>query len=72
MTRRMPWELAGLSEADVEEGDTLLDWKAEGAGNDQPALRYVHLFSRSELANLACESGFEIADELESDGQGGG
>jgi tRNA (uracil-5-)-methyltransferase TRM9 len=71
MARRMPWELAGLSEADVDEGDTLLDWRAGAAGEGQPALRYVHLFNREELADLADECGFEIVDEFESDGQGG-
>ncbi len=76
IARRMPWTMAGLSETDVDEGDTLLDWRAESknakdASVRQTALRYVHLFSQSELAHLARESGFEIVEEFESDGQGG-
>ena len=75
MARRLPWELAGLSEAEVDEGDTLLDWRAENKDGDGSSnltgLRYVHLFSREELADLARECGFEIVEEFESDGQGG-
>jgi tRNA (uracil-5-)-methyltransferase TRM9 len=64
--RIQPWEPAGLSAADVEEGDTLLDWRSGGSG-----LRYVHHFSAPELAGLAAESGFRIVESFFSDGQGG-
>ncbi|HMD90790.1 MAG TPA: class I SAM-dependent methyltransferase [Anaerolineaceae bacterium] len=69
--RRLPWNLIGLSEADVDPGDAVLDWRAGEAGQGQPALRYVHQFSREELAGLARECGFEMVEEFESDGQGG-
>lgn len=72
MARRQPWEAASLTEADVEPGDTLLDWRYALPGQrEHSALRYVHLFDREELAGLAAGSGFELVDEFESDGEGG-
>ena len=72
MERVQPWELAGINGEDVEEGDTLLDWRHQSdEQSKEPGLRYVHLFSRDELAALARDSGFEIIDEFESDGKGG-
>jgi SAM-dependent methyltransferase len=64
--RIQPWEQVELSAADVDEGDSLLDWRSGGRG-----LRYVHLFSEPELAHLAAESGFRILETFLSDGQGG-
>lgn len=72
MARVQPWGLVGINEEDVEEGDTLLDWRSHlSEENKTPGLRYVHLFSREELANLAAATGFEIIEEFESDGKGG-
>jgi SAM-dependent methyltransferase len=72
LERRQPWERAGLSPADVEPGDTLLDWRYALPGQpEQVGLRYVHLFSSGELAGLAAACGFEIMAEYESDGAGG-
>ena len=71
MARVQPWELAGIHREDVEEGDTLLDWRYHCDEQDTgTGLRYVHLFSREELAALAQTSGFEIIEEFESDGKG--
>lgn len=70
--RRTPWEQVGLRDEDLEPGDTLLDWRAaepEQAGS--VGLRYVHLFNRAELAELAQSTGFEVVETFESDGQGG-
>ncbi len=64
--RILPWERAGLSEAQVEEGDYLLDWRQGGLG-----LRYVHHFSAEELAQLAEETGFEVQESFLSDGENG-
>lgn len=64
--RVIPWEAIGLSSADVEAGDYLLDWRHGGSG-----LRYVHHFSEDELAVLALETGFQIVDSFYSDGEGG-
>ena len=72
MARRMPWEFAGLTAVDVEPGDTLMDWRYALPGQaEQVGYRYVHLFTRAELEELADRAGFEIADEFESDGEGG-
>lgn len=71
MGRRLPWEKIGLRDEDLEEGDTLLDWRHTLPGQaEQTGLRYVHLFSRSELADLAVQSGFLVEQEFESDGEG--
>ena len=70
--RVQPWQLAGLDDADVEPGDTLLDWRhhanSETNGN---GLRYVHLFDKNELDSLSSSAGFAIIDEFESDGSTG-
>jgi SAM-dependent methyltransferase len=72
MARRLPWTRLGLQVGDLEEGDTLLDWRHASCGQaEQVGLRYVHLFSRAELQELAALSGFRIAEEFESDGKGG-
>jgi tRNA (uracil-5-)-methyltransferase TRM9 len=72
MARRLPWDRIGLKEEDLEEGDTLLDWRHALVGQAERAgLRYVHLFSRPELADLAAQSGFVIEREYDSDGEGG-
>jgi hypothetical protein len=71
VARIQPWSLVGLLQEDVEEGDTLLDWRHQLTGQkEEPGLRYVHLFSRTELLKLAETCGFEIIDEFESDGAG--
>lgn len=72
MGRRVPWEQAGILASALEPGDTLLDWRYRlPGGPEQAGLRYVHLFSREELAALASEAGFRVVAEFESDGQGG-
>ena len=71
MARVQPWEAAGIRPDEVEEGDTLLDWRHHCEGEtDTPGLRYVHLFSREELSALAEGAGFTVAAEFESDGKG--
>lgn len=64
--RVQPWERIGLSAADVDAGDYLLDWRRGGEG-----LRYVHQFSEAELTELARASGFEVMETFYSDGEGG-
>lgn len=64
--RILPWDSVGLSEAQVDYGDYLLDWKSGGYG-----LRYVHYFSEEELGDLATEAGFHILETFYSDGEGG-
>jgi tRNA (uracil-5-)-methyltransferase TRM9 len=65
-TRLQPWEKAGLSASQVDEGDYLLDWRAGGSG-----LRYVHLFTEAELDDLAQAGGFQVLETFYSDGQRG-
>ena len=64
--RIQAWERIGLTAADVDAGDYLLDWRRGGEG-----LRYAHQFSEAELSALADESGFEVAETFYSDGEGG-
>jgi SAM-dependent methyltransferase len=72
MARRLPWSSVGLTKDDLEPGDTLLDWRFSLPGQpEQTGRRYVHLFDRPELQELASTAGFEIIDEFESDGEGG-
>ena len=63
--RLQPWEAAGLSASQVDEGDYLLDWRAGGSG-----LRYAHHFSEAELGSLAEDSGFRVLETYYSDGAG--
>jgi SAM-dependent methyltransferase len=72
MERVQPWERIGLSAADVDAGDFLLDWRYVLPGQaEQQGLRYVHLFQRPELALLADEAGFEMVFDFDSDGKEG-
>jgi SAM-dependent methyltransferase len=64
--RIQPWDEIGLSEADVDPGDYLLDWRSGGRG-----LRYVHHFSEDELGDLAVRSNFRVLDTFYSDGREG-
>ena len=67
--RQVEWERVGLHDADLEEGDALLDWRQDPGR--EPGLRYVHRFTPDELARLAAQSGFSVREQFESDGHGG-
>jgi tRNA (uracil-5-)-methyltransferase TRM9 len=72
MKRVQPWSAVGLSGEDVDPGDCLIDWRYALPGQPEPVgLRYVHLFTREELGELAVKAGFEIRSTFESDGEGG-
>jgi tRNA (uracil-5-)-methyltransferase TRM9 len=64
--RIQPWEAAGLSPAEVDPGDYLLDWRSGGSG-----LRYVHHYSEEELERLAEQAGYVPLESFYSDGEGG-
>ena len=64
--RTVAWEEIGLTSADVEPGDTLLDWRHAGLGH-----RYVHQFAAQELADLARAAGLTVAEQFHADGEGG-
>lgn len=66
VARIQPWERVNLSAAEVDAGDTLLDWRSGGTG-----LRYVHHFSEPELSQMAAESGFRVDETFLSDGKEG-
>ena len=65
-SRILPWDTAGLSKNDVDEGDYLLDWRRGGFG-----VRYAHFYTQEELNLLAKHSGFKIVESFDSDGEGG-
>jgi tRNA (uracil-5-)-methyltransferase TRM9 len=62
----LPWDTVDLSDADVDEGDYLLDWRRGGIGT-----RYAHFYTVEELNQLAAASGFRISGSFDSDGEGG-
>ena len=72
VARIQPWMKVGLTEADVEPGDTLLDWRHLAERQvDEPGLRYVHLFNSEELGQLGRQAGLVLMEEFSSDGKGG-
>ena len=64
--RVQPWREIGLSKAEVDENDYLLDWRHGGRG-----LRYVHHFSEDELTCLALANSFKVSNTFYADGEGG-
>jgi tRNA (uracil-5-)-methyltransferase TRM9 len=64
--RILPWESAGLNPADVEPGDSLIEWRRGGSGQ-----RYVHHFTPESLSELAIEGGFSVLETYRSDGENG-
>jgi tRNA (uracil-5-)-methyltransferase TRM9 len=72
MERFQPWDRVGIDESDLDSGDVLMDWRAEiNGGTTTGGLRYVHIFSESELSDLADNSGFEVSEKFYSDGKEG-
>ena len=70
--RIQPWETAGIRDNQVDEGDVLMDWRANQAqGERTHGLRYVHIFSEDELGQLAQDANFKIVDTFYSDGKEG-
>jgi tRNA (uracil-5-)-methyltransferase TRM9 len=61
--RIQQWDVVGLKESDVDDGDYLLDWRRGGQG-----FRYAHQYSEDELSYLAGKSGFRIIESFYSDG----
>ncbi len=64
--RIQSWELAGISNDDIDQGDYLLDWRQGGVG-----LRYVHFSSQEVLIQMAKESRFRVHESFYSDGRNG-
>lgn len=63
--RVIPWPRVGLTPADVDPGDALIDWRHGGFG-----VRYVHAFAPNELDGLASSAGLTVVDRYDSDGEG--
>jgi tRNA (uracil-5-)-methyltransferase TRM9 len=68
--RIQAWDRFGLKSVDVDEGDILLDWRAETIEPGQ-SLRYVHVYDEAELQRLADKSSFRINASRSSDGKEG-
>ncbi len=62
----LPWDSVDLRDADVDNGDYLLDWRRGGVG-----IRYAHFYTPGELSQLAESAGFKIVESFDSDGEGG-
>jgi SAM-dependent methyltransferase len=72
LSRRQPWEAAGLTDVQVEEGDVLLDWRQSSKGSPQSAgLRYVHLFTEDNLRTMAEATGWRVISSTYHDGHTG-
>ena len=71
--RVQPWERVGLSAAEVEPGDTLLDWRyaLPGPGGAGRAALRAPVFSGPSWRNWPKTAALRILDEYESDGAGG-
>ena len=65
--RVQPWSTVGINLEDLDEGDVLLDWRAD----ETPGLRYVHTCAEDSLSNLAVSAGFQVSDSFYSDGKTG-
>ena len=65
--RVVPWGEAGIDPSALDEGDVLLDWRAE----QQAGLRYVHTFTDVSLTVLAESAGFSVRESFYSDGNTG-
>lgn len=72
LARQVAWEMVGLSPTDVDPGDTLMDWRADIHDDaSRIGVRYVHLFTRQELEELAAVAGFQMMDQFDADGFNG-
>lgn len=70
--RVKPWQIAGIQNNEVEEGDVLMDWRAGQTSNEiSQALRYVHIFNEEELNQLAQAANFNVVETFYSDGKEG-
>ncbi len=60
------WDMVGVDEVDVEDGDFLLSWQRDGEG-----LRYVCAIDAKETEDLAAAAKLEIVTQFRSDGKEG-
>ena len=69
--RIINWEIANIDSDQVEDGDVLIDWRAQTDTEKETGLRYVHIFDEKELGELAQASGFKVGKSYFSDGREG-
>lgn len=62
----VPWQEIGVSPADLEPGDYLVDWRRGGQG-----LRYCHWVSEQELGELIDAAGLHLRATFYADGREG-
>ncbi len=62
--RIQPWSRLGLTWADVEPGDLLVDWRHRGQG-----LRYIHQFTLAQVEDELREAGFALQEAFLADGE---
>jgi 2-polyprenyl-3-methyl-5-hydroxy-6-metoxy-1,4-benzoquinol methylase len=58
----VPWDVAGIDERTLEEGDALIDWKRGGSG-----YRYCHLLNEAEVERAASRSGYRVLSQINTD-----
>ncbi len=63
--RIQSWDRAGINRLDVDDGDYLLDWRAEGRQN---CLRYIHHYSIEKLEEMRIACGYKQLEQFLSDG----
>lgn len=61
-----PWSEAGLTTADVEQGDYLLAWNRGGYG-----IRYVNYIGITETKTMMKKTNLRVVDQYNSDGREG-
>ena len=72
VSRLVPWSEVGIDGSQVDEGDVLMDWRAEAGGKPgEKGIRYVHIFTEGELSDLAGVGGFTVKECFYSDGREG-
>jgi len=70
--RIQSWESVGIDSSDVDPGDVLMDWRGhQKDGHNEPAVRFVHIFTVDELTEIARVSGFSVSGSFYSDGKEG-
>lgn len=65
--RVLPWSTVDLNPENLDQGDVLLDWRADQV----PGLRYVHTFTKASLRDLAEGAGLRVMESYFSDGKSG-
>ena len=68
--RVLSWQTLNIDPNELDEGDLLLDWRADDQAETQK-LRYVHQFSKEKLKCLGETAGLILKETFYSDGKEG-